>query len=423
MQTIQFRLACLLGISALAFPHGIVSAQDRTASTNGSRDSAGVRIYDYRSQRAIAPAFVIADAPFVQLKALPEDSTSAFGVTSISLLRGGVIAVGISQSITRAPGSIAGGANAAGGNPPNPATMPPARPAVTRIIQVRLFDSTGTYLTRFGEFGSTLGTLNTAPHSVAQLPNGNLLVSTLRPELALFNEAGMALRGARFGFGQNSALQAGFLDDFSSIIAVETKSVALPVTVGDVQLRRLPFVLERHDTLGTLIEQLPIARNYLFVPAGGGRVANTSIWPVTPTDLVAAAAKNIWRLDPLAWELTGLDMHGALKSITRPAIPERLKDAVLGASVPNVYPTAMLADEQGRLWMDSAVGAQPSTNADEHLWLVVDASGKQMGSVKIPVGLRPMLVRRGVIYGMYPGRFGAGSIVAGFRVRELPTPK
>lgn len=195
-------------------------------------------------------------------------------------------------------------------------------------MNFRLFDSNGNFQAHLGGYGRELGQFASAPMFIQEAPNGEILVTTTRPELLRFKPSGELVRGVRFGYGNRGTFNAGMLADQSIVISVEVvqPSIDIPVAAPGAVVQKAQFQTTRYDTTGALIEQYPIFHEYTFFWNGAGRPpAPESPWPYSAYDVVVTGAKTIWRFDPIKWELQNYDARGKLVSITRPAMPERLR--------------------------------------------------------------------------------------------------
>lgn len=412
--------------SAIVFPTCGIAAQQST-------DSAGIRIHDYRQQTSSARAFLVADTPFVRVRAYTPDDTGVFGTTTVALLRNGGLAVGISHNVmlqNRPLTSVGPDGRGTMGSKPalsGPPQAAPARPAPTgapptATLDVRLFDAYGRFLRRLGSNGPNLDQFSSSPHSIYESANGELLVSTSQPALSGFKPTGELTRAVRYGNGNRLAYSAGIVADLSNVIGVQRGNANVPIQDPRMILLRNEIRYARHDSTGAVMKELPIVQYYyVFSSAPGRPAAIGSPWPYTARDQVVAAANNIWRFDPIKWELQNFDLQGNLISITRPALPDRLKNAILGGVIEGRTSNAtVMVDDEGNLWMDAGVDRNPTPlNFDTQVWAVFGTDGRQLGSVQIPVGMRLHSIQRGALLGSYRESQTSRVMLAGFLFRRV----
>ncbi|MBC8089790.1 MAG: hypothetical protein H7Z40_21210 [Phycisphaerae bacterium] len=364
-------------------------------------DSAGIRIYDYRTSAVGGVAFVVDNSPVISVSASDGSDSSALGTQAIALLRNGGFAVGV--AFTR---NIGVGPN----------------PKAFQTHEVRVFDARSHFVRRMGQYGPNLGQLPSAPQFISEAPNGELLVSAGRPDVTRFKPTGELVRGARFGNINRLAFGAGILADQSIVVGVEQGGVNIPVDVPGAVVARAEFRYARYDTTGAKVEELPIVRHYYFFSNGPGRPPAPGVpWPYSASDPVVAGGRNIWRLDIIKWELQNFDNHGRLISITRPTLPERLKNAVLGQiSKDGVSGAHLIADDEGRLWMASGEPRSAAlVAAGQKEYTVYDTTGAQLGTVAMPDRLSLRSVQRLTLLGMTHETQSPVRNIVGLRVRPF----
>lgn len=404
------------------------------ASAQHTYDSAGVRIYDYRRQNSSRVAFIAADTPHVRVSAYTPDDTGVFSTKAITLLRNGGLAIGVghSSSMPSPPPNLQdtiryngnGSGQVAFTERPQterPSSVPTPY-SMFRTMDVRMFDGAGRFVGKLGKSGTDAGQFSSAPQRISESENGDIVVATIRPTLTRFKPTGEVVSSATFGYGNRGAFNAGTLMDHSIVIGVQQRTVDVDVAPRGTVVRRSEFTYARYDSTGTKISELPIVRNYHYFTGGLGQPSTAqSPWPYSASDQVVAGARNIWRFDPIKWELHNFNSNGKLISITRPEIPARLANAKLGeqfeGAVSNV---TVIADDEGNLWMDAGVNRDPTPlNFDVQVWAVYDTTGRQLGTAQLPVGMWLLSVQRSTLLGIYREGPRAKVMVAGFMVKRV----
>lgn len=406
MRNTQVRVAGVLAIFLGALPSG------STVHAQQIRDSSGVRIYDDRFQLAGPIAFHVANTPFVQLRAFTPADTGVYGTSTVTLLRNGNLAIGIGHNIQPKP-------------QPETPTEGSALPVVataprkpTRTTEVRVFDASGHFVGRLGTNGPAIGQFPDAPQFIQEARNGEILVTTWRPTITRLQPTGELVSGARFGYANRLAFGAGFLADHSIVLGVEQKGFDVVVGSRGKMVRRTEFTYARYDTTGAVIEQMPIVLNFRYFSQGPGKPpASGAPWPGSSIDVVRAGGNNIWKFDPITWELYNYSARGKLISVTQPPVPRKLIGAVLGREdQPWAFNAGMHVDEAGRLWFRA--GDNDGTVFSDYTpqtWSVYNVTGKYAGSVTLPAGLRIVSIQKNSLFGIYREADGAPQLVAGFQ--------
>lgn len=410
MRNTQVRVAGVLAILLGGLPIGA------TVHAQQIRDSSGVRIYDDRFQLAGPVAFRVANTPFVRLREFAPTDTGVYGMSTVTPLRNGNLAVGISHNIQPKPPSD----TPVEGSAQSVVSAPSRKP--TRTTEVRLFDATGHFLGRLGTYGPAIGQFNEAPQFIQEARNGEILVTTWRPAITRLQPTGELVSGARFGYSNRLAFGAGFLADHSIVLGVEQKGFDVVMGSRGKMVRRVEFTYARYDTTGAAIEQLPIVLNFRFFSQGPGKPpANGALWPGDPTDIVRAGGNNIWKFDPIVWELYNYSAHGKLISVSQPPIPRQLIGAVLGQEDQSwAFHAGMHVDEAGRLWFRAGDNDNAATSDfTSQTWSVYDVTGKYTGTVTLPAGLRIVSIQKNSLFGIYREADGAPQSVAGFQFQAV----
>jgi hypothetical protein len=411
----------LLLVTAATGVVGVAGAQE-------VRDSAGLKVYDYRlvSPR---PAFVVADSPHVRIRGnpplrvgSPEALADAFfasglpGPSAMLRLRDGRLAVAVnytagSVQLTTAP------------TPPRPVrdtTLPPPRPqpvasqAPRTFREIRLFDSTGGLLARIRE-DSALRFIDaatmlreTAPGVVVVVINGpgwtqiDLGRSTLVTSVRRVTESGVA-----YGVFANGEVLA------ARQVGARAQ---LPFAVEGYRVTAVDVQYERASVDGARRTPLPIQSNLPSISAS----APYRAWPyVAPHATIGVGG--IWLFDAVPWQLRLADDSGRVRAVVRPPMPARIAGKSLGDRFPDdsLYRLEVLADDRGRLWMDSGHGAVPPLNLafGAREWYVFETDGQMLGSVIIPAGFRPFQIVGDELIGAYRTSATSGTSAAIFRVR------
>lgn len=368
-------LSAAVSVTALLSAAPAVSAQQVT-------DSAGIRIYDYRTANVGRVAFVVDTSPVISVSSSEYSDSSAFGTQAVALLKSGGLAVGVAFTANIGLGP---------------------RPKAIQTHEVRVFDARGRFVRRMGQYGRNIGQFPTPPQFMSEAPTGELFIVLGRPELARFKPTDALVRGVRFALDITRAQGAGILADHSVVVGVGSGGINVTVDATGAAMGRREYRFARYDTTGAKVEEFPIVRQFYFFPDSTGRAPAPGVpWYYNPSDPVVAGGRNIWRLDIIKWELQNFDSHGKLISISRPTLPERMKNAVPGQlSIKSVANAHLIADDEGRRGMstgESRSGAVVA--ADQKVYMVYDTTGAELGTVAMPSKLSLHAVQRSTLLGM-----------------------
>ena len=412
------RFARALCVSAIVAPlcNSVGFAQ------RSPRDSAGIRLFDSRDTPMPTPAFLISERPVRAFTGGEEMGTAINGATAITRLFDGRWV--IANASTQSRGQVV--------NPP-PGTPPgdSARVRIvfgepTRVRELRIYDSLGTFLTRGGTADSTVaGHFRGSISFVREMPSGSLLVATLAGDLSVHRLDGTFER--TIPMAPNDRF-VGLFDD-GSIMLSRARAMTTPLvdgTLAGYRLHQQTTDYFRVSADGQSRTPLPVTTEQPWyvrnaAPLVGATPSTVALapWPVSAVSQAFTNRDVIWLFDRVKWEVRSTNPQGVVQSIVRPPVPERVATAVLGGRyrMDSTYAETMLVDDQGRLWMDAGDNVR-LTNADYSLrrWLVVDARAGLLGSVVMPPGFRPLEIRSELVYGWQRSTPGAPAIAAAYRV-------
>ncbi|MCC6241846.1 MAG: hypothetical protein IT353_03350 [Gemmatimonadaceae bacterium] len=386
------------------------------------RDSAGVRLFDYRDTPMPAPAFQISERPVRAFNGGEEMGTTISGATAITRLFDGRWIVAIASTQSR--GQVV--------NPP-PGAPPGDSSRVrivfgepTRVRELRIYDSLGTFLSRGGTADSTVaGHFRGTISFVREMPAGNVLVATLAGDLSVHRLDGTFERS--IAMAPNDRF-VGVFDDGSMMLS-RARVATTPLvdgTLAGYRLHQQTTDYFRVSADGQSRVPLPVTTEQPWyvrnaAPLAGATPSAVALapWPVSTAALAFTNRDVIWLFDRVKWELRSTNAQGVVRSIVRPPVPDQVATAVLGGRfrMDSTYAETMLVDDQGRLWMDAGDNVRLS-NADYSLrrWLVVDHKTGLLGAVIMPPGFRPLEIRSALVYGWQRSTRGAPAIAAAYRI-------
>jgi hypothetical protein len=376
-----------------------------------TRDSAGLRIHDYRDVKSIAAAFVVGDSPSLRFTGGADPATSAEHSTAMLRMKDGRIAVAVA--------------------PPRLPLLPPDATLEQRrvppgapppIIEVRLYDTSGAFIRGIGRAGQGGGRgggqFSGAIFRLFELPERTILASENIYRWAHFADDGRILYAAPMSPTQ----VFGAFPDGSLLVGARRTGFGRTVSVEGMSFTMAMTTFSRLSPGKPTPAPMPFATSHpVTVMPGGftGQRVTVVPYPVSTTTTAVVGGDHVWTFDVMTWEARLFDANGSPRAIVRLPVPARAAGAKLGDrfSADSLHTSRLLADDTGRLWIDagSPGAGQQKTRPFTRDWTVIGSDGRLLGSVLMPEGFFPYHIGGEVVLGALGDSATGGFSVALFQ--------